>query len=152
MAQHIFLVHHAEATSPERDPSRPLTAHGREQAERVARAACDRGAKPAAIWHSGKTRARETADAWRRIVNPGAEFLAVPGITPDDDLDAIVAMIDGDERDIAVASHMPFLPMLLHRLTTGRRDRMSVWFPLNGCVALERGENNLWRAVWEVAP
>jgi phosphohistidine phosphatase len=149
MAQFVFLVHHAEAVAPEVDHTRPLSALGRMQAAQVAEAAAERGSKPSQVWHSGKLRARETAEAWLRTVNPFATFTAVRGLQPDDDPDGIAGAIAAEELDTAIVSHMPLLPALLHRLTTGRRDRMSASFPLNGCVALERdGEH--WVERWRV--
>jgi phosphohistidine phosphatase len=151
MAQFVFLVHHADAVSAEIDHTRPLSSVGHAQAERVAHAAAERGAKPAVIWHSGKVRAKQTAETCLRILNPFAQFKMVAGLRPDDHPETIVTALLGEERDVLIASHMPFLPALLHRLTSGRRDRMSAECPLNGCVALEKvGEN--WEERWRVSP
>jgi phosphohistidine phosphatase len=151
MAQFVYLVHHAQALSGETDHTRPLSTVGLFQAESVARAAVERGAKPTVIWHSGKLRARQTAEAWLRLVNPFASFAAVRGLQPDDDPDIVGSALLGETRDVVVASHMPFLPALLHRLTTGRRDRLSAPFPLNGCVALERAGER-WQERWTIVP
>jgi phosphohistidine phosphatase len=149
MAQFVFLVHHADAVAGNVDHMRPLSTRGLAQAEQVAKALAERGAKPAAIWHSGKLRARQTADACWRAVNPLAAFTAVRGLQPEDDPDTIATALAAEERDVLLASHMPFLPTLLHRLTTGRRDRLSAPFPLHGAVALER-EQDLWVERWRV--
>lgn len=151
MAQFVFLVHHAEAVSAEVDHMRPLSGHGRKQVERVAEAAAERGAKPAAIWHSGKLRARQTAETCLRVLNPFAEFKMVAGLRPDDDPETIATVLLAEEADVLLASHMPFLPALLHRLTTGRRDGLSAEFPLNGAVALQR-VGDRWEEIWRVSP
>lgn len=130
---------------------RPLSRAGLAQADRVAQAAARHGAKPAVIWHSGKLRARQTAETCLRVLNPFAQFTAVRGLQPDDDPETIASALAAEERDVLIASHMPFLPILLHRLTTGRRDRISAEFPLNGGVALEKvGE--LWQERWREKP
>ena len=151
MAQFVFLVHHADAVAGNVDHMRPLSSRGLVQAEQVAKALAEHGAKPAVIWHSGKLRARQTAEACWRAANPFAEFTAVRGLQPEDDPDTIATALEVENRDVLVTSHMPFLPTLLHRLTTGRRDRMSAAFPLNGVVALER-ENDRWLERWRVTP
>ncbi len=151
MAQMIFLVHHADAVGAAVDHLRPLSTVGREQADRVAEAARRHGAKPRAIWHSGKLRARETAHAWLRLVNPSARFTAVRGVRPDDEPETITDALAAEDGDVAIVSHMPLLPMLLHRLTSGRRDRLSASFPQHGCVALER-DGERWVERWRVAP
>jgi phosphohistidine phosphatase len=80
----VYLVHHADAVSPEVDPQRPLSERGRAHAERLAGEAAARGVKPAAVWHSGKLRARQTAEPFWRACNPLAEFAAIRGLQPDD--------------------------------------------------------------------
>jgi phosphohistidine phosphatase len=153
MAQFVFLVHHADAVAGNVDHTRPLSALGVTQAEYVAKRLAERGAKPAAIWHSGKLRARQTAEACWRAVNPFAEFTAVRGLQPDDDPDTIATALAAEERDVLVTSHMPLLPALLHRMTTARRDRLSTAFPINGAVALERHrERDVWVETWRVSP
>jgi phosphohistidine phosphatase len=147
MAQFVFLVHHADAVAGNIDHMRPLSPRGLAQAEQVAKELAARGAKPAAIWHSGKLRARQTAEVCWRAVNPFAAFTAVRGLQPEDDPETIAVALAAEDRDVLLASHMPFLPTLLHRLTTGRRDRMSAAFPLNGVVALER-DGDVWTERW----
>jgi phosphohistidine phosphatase len=151
MAQFVFLVHHGDALAAEVDHTRPLSPRGREQAEQVARAALQHGARPAIVWHSGKLRARQTGEAWLRIVNPFAQFVAVRGLQPDDDPDIVATALLGEEQDLAIASHLPLLPALLQRLISGRRDGTSAPFPPHGCVALEKVDET-WEERWRVAP
>ena len=61
----LYLVQHGEATSEEEDPERPLTERGVVDVHRVARKAAEAGIVTAVrVVHSGKTRARQTAEAW----------------------------------------------------------------------------------------
>ena len=66
----LYLVHHADAVPADVDSTRPLSARGRSQAADVARRVAARKARPKAIWHSGKLRARETAEIYLTAVNP----------------------------------------------------------------------------------
>ena len=59
---------------------RPLSPRGERQVADLARDAAERGAKPRQIWHSGKLRARQTAEAYWRACNPLAQFTAVTGL------------------------------------------------------------------------
>ena len=72
----LYLVHHGDAVPPDVDPQRPLSAEGRVGVEQVAGAAAQRAVKPAVVWHSGKLRARQTAEAFWRACNSLAEFSA----------------------------------------------------------------------------
>lgn len=128
----VFLVHHAEAAEAHIDPQRGLTEAGRRHAERLAQSAARRGVKPAAIWHSGKLRARQTAAAFWQCCNPLAEFSAIRGLQPTDPAEWIRDRILGEQRDVMLVGHMPHLRLLLD-LLTGR----DLPFPLHGLVSLD---------------
>ncbi len=136
----LMLVHHADAVGPDVDPQRPLSARGVGQARRLADQAATTGFVPAAIWHSGKLRARQTAEAFFRL-SPFAQFKMINGIRPDDPPDLLLDALAHETRDILVASHMPYLPALLARLSPA-----SGTFPLHGFVLLERTEGG-WTEV-----
>jgi phosphohistidine phosphatase len=132
----IYLVHHADAVGPEIDPQRPLSEQGRAHADSLATRALERGVRPESIWHSGKLRARQTAEAFRRACNPLAEFSAIRGLQPDDPPSWIGDRLTDEARSVMLVGHMPSLPRVLAWLVTGS-DRESADFPLHGLVALD---------------
>ena len=146
----LFLVHHAEAVGPEVDTRRPLSAHGEAQAERAAAEAAARGAHPVVVWHSGKLRAKQTAQAFWRACNALAEFSATRDLQPDDPPSWIRDRLRGETRDILIAGHFHHLPRLLTLLLTGREDG-HVPFPQHGVVALQADdEGETWRELWRL--
>ena len=114
----LFLVHHGEAVGPEVDAQRPLSQNGRAAVERLAAEAAARGAKPAVVWHSGKLRAKQTAEAFWRACNALAEFSATRDLQPDDPAHWIRDRLLGESRDVLLAGHFPHLPRLLALLTS----------------------------------
>ena len=128
----IYLVHHADAVAPGVDAQRPLSAAGRLHADQLAARARERGITPAVIWHSGKLRARQTAEAFLRACNPLAEFSAIRGLQPDDPPEWIRDLVSGHDRDLMLVGHMPSLPRILSLLTGNTQE-----FPLHGLIALE---------------
>jgi phosphohistidine phosphatase len=132
-AVRVVLVHHADAVGPDVDPQRPLSSRGQRQAAALASAAHDAGIRPAAIWHSGKLRARQTAEAFLRHSNPAADFRMVRGLRPDDPPEWIRDAVEAEDREILLVSHMPPLPALLRLLAPEAGT-----FPLNGLVVLAR--------------
>src|ERR671911_2631919 len=106
----LYLVHHADAVGPDVDPQRPLSVSGRAHAERLAAEARARGVKPVAVWHSGKLRARQTAEAMWRACNPLAEFSAIRGLQPTDPPEWIRDRLLEEDRDVMVVGHLPHLP------------------------------------------
>ena len=136
----LYLAHHADAVGPDVDPQRPLSATGRMHADAIARDAKQRGVSPAVIWHSGKLRARQTAEAYRRACNPLAEFAAIRGLQPTDPPEWIRDRLVGESRDVMLVGHMPSLPRIL-RLLTGLE---SAEFPQHGLVAMREGVDGVW--------
>ncbi len=132
----LYLVHHMDAVAPDVDPQRPLSAAGREHAGRLAREAAARGVRPAVVWHSGKLRARQTAEAFWRACNPLATMTAARGLQPSDPPEWVKDLVAGETRDVMLVGHMPNLPRVLSLLTTGDAEAVS-GFPEHGLVALE---------------
>jgi len=132
----IYLVHHGDAVGADIDAQRPLSGVGRAHVDRLAADALARGVKPAAIWHSGKLRARQTAEAFLRVCNPLAEYSAIRGLQPGDPAAWIHDRLGGEVRDVMLVGHMPHMPRLLTLLVTGR-DAPLLDFPLHGLVAIE---------------
>lgn len=143
----LYLVHHGEAVGPEVDPRRPLSPAGRDHVERLATAAAARGVKPMLVWHSGKLRARQTAEAFWRACDALAQFSATRDIQPDDPPTWIRDRLRGESVDILMAGHFPHLPRLLRELT-GRSDAD---FPPHGIVALVSDDGGEWVELWRMS-
>ncbi len=147
----LFLVHHGDAVGPDVNPMRPLSDRGRIQVEMLSRKAAEHGAKPDVIWHSGKLRARQTAEAYWKHCNPLAAFSATRGLQPTDPTNWIADTIAGDTRHILLAGHFPHMPRLLARLISGDADAGPIDFPLNGVVAIEEVDGK-WIERWRLQP
>jgi phosphohistidine phosphatase len=145
----ILLVHHGPAVGPEVDPMRPLSSVGRAATERLAATAAHRGVQPHAIWHSGKLRARQTAELFWKACNPLASLSAERGLQPDDSPRLMRDQLKGETRSILIAGHMPSLTRLLASLLGEPDGSVSVVFPQHGCVALET-DGDLWKEVWRL--
>jgi phosphohistidine phosphatase len=144
----LYLVHHGDAVSPAIDPQRPLSAAGEAAVRRLAEEAAARQVEPAAIWHSGKLRARQTAHAFWQSCNPLAEFAAVRGLQPTDPPEWIVDRIAIESRDVMLAGHLPSLARILGRLLRAPAENETD-FPPHGMVAVER-EGDHWVERWRL--
>jgi phosphohistidine phosphatase len=138
----LLLVHHADTVPASLDATRPLSARGREQAAHLAARVAARGVRPSAIWHSGKVRARQTAEIYWSTVNPMAAFTAVRHLQPEDDPIWMRDALAGEADDLMIVGHYPHVPALLRLLTA--RDAA---FPQHGVVALERTAGG-WEERW----
>ena len=145
----IVLVHHGDALGPDVEPMRPLSGPGRAASARLAAAAAARGVSPEVVWHSGKLRARQTAELFWRACNPRAAVSAARGLQPTDPPGRLRDQLYGDTRSIVVVGHMPHLVRLLRVLCGEPPDSATTDFPIHGCVALERQEE-IWEELWRL--
>jgi len=134
----VVLVHHAEAVGPEVDPQRPLSAAGQDRATMLASRLKREGFVPQAIWHSGKLRARQTAEAFLIACGPFAEFKMVRGLLPDDPPEWMRDELAAEDRDVLLAGHIPNIMRLAALLGEGTA------LPQHGYVMLEKTETS-WR-------
>jgi phosphohistidine phosphatase len=140
-----YLVHHADALGPDVDPQRPLSNVGLAQAEQLARRIKAAGFAPAMVWHSGKLRARQTAEAIWRAANPFATFTMIRGLHPDDPPEIVRDALLRESGDVLIVGHMPNLDRV-RTLLSGAREP----FPTHGLVALESADAGVtWTEVWK---
>ena len=147
----VYLVHHGDAVGPDVDPRRPLSEQGRERVVQLAAEAATRGAHPAVVWHSGKLRARQTAEAYWRACNALATFSATRDLQPDDPPEWIRDRLRGETRDILIAGHYPHLPRLLMLMLSPTDSPGVESFPQHGMVAVRTDdEGKTWREMWRI--
>jgi len=133
----LYLVQHGEAKDEEDDPERPLTDRGIDDVTRVARLAVERlGVSPVRVVHSGKTRARQTAEIWGGLL--GADIVQAEGLAPKDDVAMWLRRINGETDDLMIVGHLPHLARLTASLVTGSAGKPVVTFRPGGLVALEQ--------------
>ena len=147
----LYLVHHGEAVGPDVDPRRPLSNVGRAAVDFAAAKTAERGARPAIVWHSGKLRARQTAEAFWRACNALADLSATKDLQPDDPAIWMRDRLRAESRDILIAGHFPHLPRLL-ALLTGDSSGAHADFPPHGVVALTTDDDGeTWREDWRLS-
>jgi len=146
MSARVCLVHHADAVGPDVDPLRPLSEFGRLQADRVATRAHECGIAPDVIWHSGKVRSRQTAEAFLRVCNPFADFRMVRGLRPDDPVEWMSDELKAETRRVLLVGHMPHIAALSHAMVPTAAS-----FPLHGLVAFERDDEGKWVELLRIA-
>ena len=146
----LYLVHHGDALGPEVDPRRPLSPLGRLNVDRLAAEAARLGAKPTVLWHSGKLRSKQTAEAYWRACNALAEFSATKDIQPNDPPAWMRDRLRGEGRDLMIVGHYPHLPRL-HELLLNAPEGAPHAFPPNGVVALETADaGETWIEQWRL--
>ena len=146
----IFLVQHGRCFAKEDDPDRSLTPEGRQEILKVAEQAAEAGVSVASICHSGKLRARQTAELFAQTLKSG-RIEGIDGIAPLDDVEAFVEHFHWPENTMIVG-HLPFMERLASYLLTGHPEPAVVKFQNAGIVCLEQGENQRWIVKWMIMP
>lgn len=146
----VHLVHHGEAVDPGVDLRRPLSERGRAEVQAVAAALAAHGAKPDVVWHSGKLRAKQTAELCWAACAPFARFEATRDMQPDDPASWMRDRLRYEPREVLIAGHFTHLPRLLAALL-GAAEGESAAFPQHGTVTLESSdEGQTWQELWRV--
>ena len=151
----VYLVQHGLAKSKDEDPERPLTEIGRQEALRVARAAASAGVRPAAILHSGKARAEQTAEIFAAHTEPPQGVQAVEGLDPNDEPERARERVAQATAPLMLVGHLPHLSRLAALLLAEDPEREIVAFRNAGVVCLERGDRGFavrWILTPELAP
>jgi len=150
---HLYLVQHAEAKREEEDPERPLTEKGRDDIARVSRFVAQHAVpRVVRILHSGKTRARQTAEILADHFRPPGGLQQQDGLAPLDDPRIIARLLAESSEDLALVGHLPHLSKLSGLLLCGNEGRMPVEFTMGGIVALARDASGVWSVRWAIVP
>ncbi len=147
----VYLVQHGEAKSDAEDPARPLTEWGREEVQRVARHAAALGLQVAEIRHSGKLRARQTAEIFAAALSPVRGIREMDGLAPADDAGKAQAEIESAVEPLMLVGHLPHLGRLASLLLIGGPEPEIIRFRNGAIVCLSRVEDR-WLLQWILTP
>ncbi len=148
----LYLVQHGEALPKEVDSDRPLSDQGQQDAERLARFLAGRGVRVSRVSHSGKTRARQTAELLASTMAPGVKPDVRAGLAPNDPTDAFAETLAAWREDAMVVGHLPFMARLVTRLVTKSDNGRVVAYLPGSLVCLERDEDGAWAIAWMLRP
>lgn len=148
----VYLMQHGIPVSKAEDPERPLSAKGMKDIENLAEFLQKRGITVKDVYHSGKRRAKETAEIMSARVAPGTEPKERRGLLPLDDAGDIVDQINKGNGDILITGHLPHLAKLTSLLVVGNESDPVVSFQQGGLVCLERLGDEGWAVAWMLVP
>ena len=148
----LFLVQHGKSLSKDKDPEQGLSKEGISEVEQIAKVAKGYGVQVSRIIHSGKKRARQTADIFASSLEPGDGVQESSGLKPLDDVSAFAGRINSEDN-IMLVGHLPFMERLTSLLITGSTDKPVFKFQNGGIVCLNTDPNgNSWLIIWALMP
>jgi phosphohistidine phosphatase len=117
----------------------------------VADKAAEAGISVSQIRHSGKLRARQTAEILARSLKPSRGVVPVPGLQPNDDVDVWAEDLKYEKDNLMLVGHLPFMGRLAGLLVAGRTGANAVKFGPATAVCFSR-EGSHWHVQWVISP
>ena len=149
----VYLVQHAQAKSEQEDPERPLSEKGWSDIKKVAAFVAKKGnISVKDIFHSGKTRAQQTAEVLAEQLNPSMGISETDGLKPLDDPSTWADRLAAKTEDIMLVGHLPHLSKLAALLLCQDAEKEVVEFRMGGIVCLGREESGSWSIRWMITP
>ena len=148
----IYLVQHGKAAAKDVDPERPLTEQGMTDVQRVARTLKHAGVEVKRVIHSGKLRARQTAEILATEIAPMLQLETSDLINPNDSPAAFDLQTASGGMDTMVVGHLPFMAKLVAHLVTGDDNNLLVAYQPGSVVCLESADKDNWQINWMIRP
>jgi phosphohistidine phosphatase len=149
----VYLIQHAEAKSKEEDPDRPLSDRGWAEIRTVAAYVAEHAnIEVNQIYHSGKARARQTAEVLAAALHPADGVDQVDDLSPLAEPSVWAARLADVTDDIMLVGHLPHLSKLAGLLLCQDEDKTVVAFQMGGIVCLSQAESGDWSVCWMVTP
>lgn len=146
----IYLVQHGKAYSKEENEDRPLTFIGKSDVQVTAHVLQKNGVIINKIFHSGKSRAYETADIITIYANHNGTVEQMYGLDPMDDVISFAENLDPNSNNMYVG-HLPFMNKLVSYLICEDVDIPVIKFQNGGCVCMDKIDDD-WVIKWSIFP
>jgi phosphohistidine phosphatase len=148
----LYLVQHGRSLPKELDPDQGLSEHGKTEVELLARKAKKCGLHISEIIHSGKTRARQTAEIYAAHLTPGRQPSISAGLKALNDVEPYAQTL-ADRDELMIVGHLPFMERLASYLITGSSEPPVVRFVNGGIVCLDQNpQRGAWLVRWVLIP
>ena len=140
----VYLVRHGES-SPDGD--KHLSQKGLEEVNSVSKKLLAKKIEVNEIFHSGKERAKETCEILVNTVFKKNNINISGDLLPNSDVLIWGTILNTEDKNFLLVSHLPFLPDLVYYLT-GK----SLEFNTSEIVCLEKLPSAKWEFCWKIGP
>jgi len=148
----LYLVQHGEAAAKDIDPERPLTEQGKADVANVAAFLKQSGIQVDRVIHSGKLRARQTAELLASAIAPKLKPETSGLINPNDNPAAFDWQSESWNKDCLIVGHLPFMARFVSHLVAGNPESNTAAFTPGSVVCLERIDDEHWQINWMIRP
>jgi phosphohistidine phosphatase len=148
----LYLARHGEYVTHDIQKLGALSDKGRRDIECLAKLIQPLRIQVAHIFHSGKTRAEQTAQLLASAFISSNPWSAYSGINPEDDVAAFAEVVNTLEEDVLVVGHLPFMARLTNKLLINNENHELVFFHPGTLLCLERLDHERWVIQWLLNP
>lgn len=148
----IYLIQHGQAQAKEAGPDRALTPKGKEDSAKTAAFLKNAGVKAEIIFHSTKTRARETAEIMAEAISENVAVCQKEGLAPNDPAGEIIPEVLSAKKDVAIVGHLPFLQKFASIILLGSDKYEIINFCKAGVVCLCEDDDGNWKVEFNIMP
>ncbi|MFO7968384.1 MAG: phosphohistidine phosphatase SixA [Archaeoglobaceae archaeon] len=148
----VYLVQHAEPKPKDEDPERPLSEKGEDDLKKMTSFLKGKGIRVGKILHSGKLRARQTAEIFSGVIDSGG-VEEVEGLKAKDDPEFWGSKLKTGNEDVMLVGHLPHMGKLAGLLVADDSESNVINFQMGGVVCLtNENEEGSWSVHWMVTP
>ena len=148
----LYLVQHGEALAKDIDADRPLSDSGKQDVGHVADFLGSAGVNVDYVFHSGKTRAWQTAEILAHVLSRENKASELSDINPNDSVESLIARLDKWAEETMIVGHLPFMAKLVSRLVIGDEGIILTAFQPGSVVCLSNDEGEHWQIQWMIRP
>lgn len=148
----LYLVQHGKSLPKDVDPAKGLSEEGIADVQRIAEVAAGYNCKVGKISHSGKKRAKQTAEIFNSNLNPQNGIEEISGINPLDDVTEFSKTLSAEDNQMIVG-HLPFMERLTSYLIIDSTEPPVFKFQNGGIVCLDKHpDTQNWIIKWALMP
>lgn len=147
----IYLVRHGQANSADIDPEKGLSKSGKIEIKKVAESIRHLKINVKEIWHSGKVRARQTAEILASTVSSSNGLIEKSGLNPNDDVKPVIDEIKAVNSDIMLVGHLPFMAKLASMMLVSNENKCNITFS-TGALACFNYDKDSFSLDWFIYP
>jgi len=144
----LYLARHGEYLANDYSQGEVLSEQGVMKIKRLADFLGQAKLEVAAIYHSGKVRAQQTAELLAQRVQSQQAVEVHQGLLPNDEVSLLVEQLNALQEDILLVGHLPYLERLTSQLIVGNDHRQIISFEPGTIACLEKTSHAHWMIHW----
>lgn len=146
----LYLVRHGQYVPIDISMTCPLSLEGEAEIKRLGSHLSRVRLKVPSIYHSSKSRARQTAEILAdHLKSDHCEYLE--GLEPNDPILPMIRNIQSWSGDVMLVGHLPFIGKLTSQLITSQQDISLINFQPSTALCLNY-EHGQWAVEWVLTP